>query len=49
MKFGQQVNIIERVQLGTPPQAVVMSLGHNHVINLFVSCYRGATVVKFGQ
>ena len=26
MKFGQQVNIIERVPLGTSPQAVVMSL-----------------------
>ena len=26
IKFGQQVNIIERVPLGTSPQAVVMSL-----------------------
>ena len=47
-KFGQQVNI-ERVPLGTPPQAVVMSLAHNHMTNLFISSYRGATVIKFGQ
>ena len=49
IKFGQQVNIIERVPLGTPPQVVVMSLAHNHVTNLFISSYRGATVIKFGQ
>ena len=49
IKFGQQVNIIERVPLGTPPQAVVMTLAHNHVTNLFISSYRGATVIKFGQ
>ena len=49
IKFGQQVNIIERVPLGTPPQAVVMSLAHNHMTNLFISSYRGATVIKFGQ
>ena len=48
IKFGQQVNI-ERVPLGTPPQAVVMSLAHNHMTNLFISSYRGATVIKFGQ
>ena len=48
IKFGQQVNI-ERVPLGTPPQAVVMTLAHNHVTNLFISSYRGATVIKFGQ
>ena len=47
-KFGQQVNI-ERVPLGTPPQAVVMSLAHNRMANLFISSYRGATVIKFGQ
>ena len=47
-KFGQQLNI-EKVPLGTPPQAVVMTLAHNHVTNLFISSYRGATVIKFGQ
>ena len=48
IKFGQQVNI-ERVPLGTPLQAVVMSLAHNHMTNLFILSYRGATVIKFGQ
>ena len=48
-KFGQHVNIIERVPLGTPPQAVVKTLAHNHVTNLFISSHRGATVIKFGQ
>ena len=41
--------MIERVLLGTLPQAVVMSLAHNHVTNLFISSYRGATVIKVGQ
>ena len=49
IKFGQQVNINEKVPLGTPPQAVVMTLAHNHMTNLFISSYRGATVIKFGQ
>ena len=49
IEFGQQVNIIETVPLGTPPQEVVMSLAHNHETNLFISSYRGATVIKFGQ
>ena len=40
---------IERVPLGTPLQVVVMSLAHNHMTNLFISSYRGATVIKFGQ
>ena len=48
-KFGQQVNITERVPLGTLSQVVVMSLAHNHMANLFISSYRGATVSKFGQ
>ena len=48
IRFGQQVNIIERVPLGTP-QAVVMTLAHNHVTNLLISSYRGAAVIKFGQ
>ena len=51
IKFGQQVNPIERVPLGTLPQEVVTSLPHNHMIltNLFISSYREATVLKFGQ
>ena len=44
-----QINITERVPLGTPPQAVVMSLAHNHLINLFILSYRGAAIIKFGQ
>ena len=48
-KFGQQVNIIERVPFGTPPQAVVIPLAHNHMTNPFISSYRGATVIRFGQ
>ena len=48
IKLGQQVNIIERVPLGTPPLAVVISLAHKHVTDLFNSSYRGATVIKFG-
>ena len=34
--------MIERVPLDTPPQAVVMSLAHNHLTDLFISIYRGA-------
>ena len=41
------INIIERVSLGTPPQAVVMSLANNHLTNLFISSYGGAAVIKF--
>ena len=36
----------ERVPLGAQPQAVVMSLAHDHVTNLFISSYRRATVIK---
>ena len=43
------MNIIERVRLGAQPQAVKMSLAHNHVTNLFISNYRGATVIKLGS
>ena len=45
IKFGQQVNLIQRVQLGTPPQEVVMALAHYHVAltNLSISSYRGAS------
>ena len=49
IKFGQQVNIIERMAMATPPQVVVMTLAHNHVTNLFISSYRGSTVIKFEQ
>ena len=41
IKLGDLRSIIERVPLGTPPQAVVMSLAHNHQTNLFISNYRG--------
>ena len=49
IEFGQLVNITERVPFGTPPLAVVMTLAPNHATNLFMSSYRGVTVVKFGQ
>ena len=42
-----QINIIERVPLGTPPHAVVMFLAHDHLTNLFIS--REAAIIKFGQ
>ena len=48
IKSGQQVNIIERVPLVTP-RVIVMSLVHNHMTDLLISSYRGATVIKFGQ
>ena len=41
--------MIERVLLGALPQAVVMSLAHNHVTNLFILSYRGAMVIKLGN
>ena len=42
IKFGQQVNLIQRV---------VTSLPQNHMAlaNLFISHYRGVTVIKFRQ
>ena len=40
--------MIEMVSLGTMPEALVMSLAHNHMTNLLISSYRGATVIKFG-
>ena len=51
IKFGQQVNRIQSVPLGTLPQEVVVTLPHNHMTltNLFISSYRGATAIKFGQ
>ena len=47
IKFGHLLNMIERVTLDTPPQAVVMSLAHNQLMNLFNSSYRGAAVIRF--
>ena len=49
IKFGHQINTIERVPLGTPSQTIVMLLAHNHQTNLFISNYRGAAVIKFKQ
>ena len=46
IKFGEQVNLIQKVLLGTPPQEVVTPLPHNHVINLFISSYKGANGIK---
>ena len=50
-KFGQQVNLIQRVPSGTLPQEVVMSLAHNYATlsNFFISSYKETTVIKFGQ
>ena len=50
LKFGQQVNLIQKVLLGTLPQEVVTLLTHKYVTlaNLFISSYRGATVIKCG-
>ena len=43
IKFRHQVNLIQRVLLGTPPQEVPMSLPHIHVTltNLFIYSHRG--------
>ena len=50
IKFGHQVNLIQRVQLGPLPQGVVTSLPDNNVTltNFFISSYRGITVIKRG-
>ena len=49
-KFGEQINLIQKVPLGKLPQEVV-TLPHNYVTltNLFISSYREATIIKFGQ
>ena len=47
MKFGQQVNLIQRVQLGTLPQEVLMSLPHTNIFSTNLFIFR-ATVIKFG-
>ena len=51
IKFGQQVNFIQRVPLGTLPQEVVHSSPHNHVFltNLFISRYRGLLLSNLGS
>ena len=46
--LDSRLKIIERVPLRTPPHTVVMSQ-KNHMTNLFISSYRGAIVIKFGQ
>ena len=50
-KFGQQVSLIQGIPLGTLPQQVVTSLSQNYMTltNLFISSYRGDTVIKFRQ
>ena len=50
LKFGQQVNLIQKVLLGTLPQEVVKLLTHKYVTlaNLFISSDRGATAIKCG-
>ena len=41
-KFAQQVNLIQKVPLSTPPQEVVTSLPHNYMTlaNLCISSYK---------
>ena len=41
--FGQQVNLIQRVLLGTLPQEILTSVPHIHMTltNLFISSHRG--------
>ena len=43
IKFGKQVNFIQRVLFGTLPKEVLTSLSHIHVIltNLLISSHRG--------
>ena len=50
LKFGQQVNLIQKVLLSTLPQEVVTLLTYKYVTlaNLFIYSYRGATVIKCG-
>ena len=51
LKFVQEVNLIQKVSLGTLPREVVTSLSHKYVTlaNLLISSYRGATVIKCGR
>ena len=41
IKFGQQVNTVERTPLGTPLRVVVMSSAHNHMTDLSLELQRG--------
>ena len=47
-KFGQQVNLTQKVPLGTPPQEVVTSLPHNYMTlaNLFISSYNNNFLIE---
>ena len=49
-KFGEQVNLIQKVPLSKLPHEVVMS-SHNYVnlANIFISSHREATVINFRQ
>ena len=42
IKFGQQVNLIQRVPLGTPPQEVATSLPYNHVTEELLLSHLGS-------
>ena len=48
---ARNIKFIQSVLLGALPREVVTQLPHNHVTskNLFISSYRGAIVIKFGQ
>ena len=37
---------LKGVILGTLPLKEVMSLAHNHMANLFISSYRGVTIIR---
>ena len=49
IKFGEQINFILRVRMGTPTQEEVTSSPPDHMTlrNLLISSYRGA-VIKCG-
>ena len=49
LEIWTQLNLIERVTLGTLPHEVETSLAYNHMTNLLISSYRGATVIKIEQ
>ena len=49
LEIWTQLNLIERVTLGTLPHEVETSLAYNHMTNLFISSYRGAAVIKIEQ
>ena len=48
--FGEQGNLIEKVSLGKPHQEVVRSpQNYLTLANLFISSYKGPTVIKYEQ